>query len=92
MLFPGHRKTFPVDPRFQSAVHTFQKIIAVLLNVKADQVRPQQAIHQLALIWANTEHFRVRPGNMPEDRHSRVRTFSLYQARQQSEVVVLRQQ
>ena len=86
-----HGKAVPLRQRFHGVVHGLQKIIAVRLNVESDQVRAQQAVHQFPLPRANPEHFRVRPRNVPENRHARVRPRFLHHSRQQGEVIVLRE-
>ena len=45
----------PVDSRFQRTVHRLQKVVAVGLDVEADQVGAQQAVQQLRLPRADAE-------------------------------------
>ena len=78
-----------LDARFQHAVHGFQEIVAVRLDVEAHQIGAQQPVQQFALPGANPERFRIGPGNVPEDRHPGVRARALDQLRQQGEMVVL---
>src|SRR5260370_10182282 len=61
------------------------------LNVKSDEIRSQQSVHQLPLPGTDTEGFRVGPRDMPENSHARVRPVLLDHLWQQSEVVVLHQ-
>ena len=68
---------FPVDARFQSSVHRLQEVVAVRLDMKADQVRSQQSVDQLALPGADRKRLGIRPWDMPENRHARVRPFFL---------------
>ena len=62
------------------------------LRVKTNQVRPQQSVNQLTLPGTNSEHFRIRPRNMPENCYARIRTGFLHHSRQEREVIILRQQ
>ncbi len=55
------------------AVDGIQKIVAMRLHVKADQIRAQQAVEQFALPGADAEGFGIGPGNVPEDGDARVR-------------------
>ena len=87
-----HGKAVPLRQRFHGVVHGLQKIIAVRLNVESDQVRAQQAVHQFPLPRADAEHFGIRPRNVPENRHARVRARFLHHSRQQREVIVLREE
>ena len=53
----GYRKALPFDPRFQRPVNGLQEIVAVRLDVKADQVRAQQPLEQFPSPRTNTERF-----------------------------------
>jgi hypothetical protein len=79
----------PIHARLDHAVDGFEKVVAMRLDVKADQIGAEQAIHQLALPGANAEGFRIRPGNVPEDGHAGIRPLFLDQPRQQGEVIIL---
>ena len=68
-------QALPIDAGLQRAVHGFQKIVAVRLDVEADEVRAKQAVQQLALPGANAERLRIGPGNVPEDGHAGIRPF-----------------
>ena len=48
--------------------------------MKADQIRAQQPVEQVALPWADAERFRVGPRDVPEDGHARVGPLVLDQA------------
>ena len=61
------------------------------LDVETDQISSQQPIHQFALPRTDPKRFRIRPGNVPEDRHPRFRPLLFDHARQQCEVVILHQ-
>ena len=86
-----YREMLAVDPRLQRAIHGFQKIVAVRLNMEADQVRAQQAIQQLALPGADAEGLRIRPGDVPEDSDPGIRPRFLDHAGHQGEVIILHQ-
>src|SRR5260370_42021922 len=70
---PVYGEAVPLRERFDRAVHGLQKIVAVRLNVKANEIGAEKTIDQLALPRTDSKNFRVRPGNVPEDRHARVR-------------------
>ncbi len=80
----------PFGDRFHGMIHGFQKIVAVRLNMKTDQVGAEQSFDKLALPWADAEHFRVGPGNVPENRDSSVGARFLHHLWKQGEVIVLR--
>ena len=84
-------KAVPFRKRFQSAVDRLQEIVAVRLNVKANQVGAQQPVNEFTLPWANPEDFGVWPGDMPENRDAGVWANFLNHARNQCQVIVLRQ-
>ncbi len=79
----------PLGDRFHSVIHGFEKIVAVRLNMETDQVCPEQSLDQLALPRADAEHFRIGPGNMPENRDGGVGARLLHHFRKQGEVIVL---
>ena len=70
------REALPIDARFQRAVHGLQKVVAVRLDVEADQVGAQQAVEQFALPRADAEGLRIRPGDVPEDGDARIRALA----------------
>src|SRR5262249_48903943 len=81
--FPGHadgigfdvggvvaahdREPLAVDPRLERAVHRFQKVVAVVLGVEADDVGPEHPEKDLPLPGADAEGLEVGPRNVPED-------------------------
>ena len=75
--------------RFERAIDGFQEIVAVRLDVEADQIRAEQAIQEFALPGADAESLRIGPGDVPEDGHARIRAALLDHSRQQREMVVL---
>ena len=90
MALAIHREEVPIRKRLQRSVDGFQKIVAMRLNVEPDEIGSQQAIDQLALPRTDSEDFRIGPGNVPEDGHTRVGACFLHHSRQQCEVIVLR--
>ena len=91
MALAADRKTIPVGVGFQSAIHGLEKIIAMRLNVKADQIGAEQAVQEFALPGTDPERFGIGPGNVPEDRDASVGALLFDQARQKREVIVLNQ-
>ena len=85
-------ESVPFGQRFDGAIDGSQEVVAVRLRVEADEIGANQAVHQLALPRADAEDLGVRPRNVPEDRHARVRPRLLHEPRQQREVVVVHQQ
>ena len=59
------------------------------LNVETDEIGSQEAIQEIALPGTDSECFRIRPGNVPEDGHAGIGPLLLDQFRQQGKVVVL---
>ena len=86
-----HRQAFPLDAALHSVIHRFKEIVAMILNVKTHQVCAEQSIHEFALPRTDSESLCVRPGDVPKDGHARVGPFSFDHARQQGEVIVLRE-
>src|SRR4029077_3632733 len=86
-----HGEMLPLNAAFQRPVDSVQKIVAMRLNVEADQVRAQQAVQQLASPGTNSEGFRIWPRDMPEDGHSGIGANLLDEPRQQREMIVLHQ-
>ena len=87
--FTAKRSHSMRDSSVRSTV--FEKVVAVRLNVKADQVGAEQPVQQFALPGADPEGLGIRPGNMPENRHARVGALFLDHRGKQREVVVLHQ-
>src|SRR5260370_16689019 len=81
----------PLSERFHGAVHRLEEIVAVRLYLKSDEIRAEQAVNQLALPRTDAENLGVRPGNVPENRNSRVRARFFDHSRQQREVIILRE-
>ena len=92
VIFTIYREMLPFHARFQRAIYCLQKIVAMGLNVKTDQVCGQQSVEKLALPGTDTECLRIRPGNVPEDCNAGVRPLLLDHLRQQSKVVILNKQ
>ena len=92
VVAPLHGKAFPFDSGFQNRVDGLQKIVAVSLCVKADQIGSEQAVEELALPGADAESFRIGPRNMPEDRDASVGTSLFDHPRQKREMIVLHEQ
>ncbi len=91
MPVPHHRKVFPIDARFQRAIHGIQKIVAVPLDMETDQIGPQQAFQQFALPRANSEGLRIRPRNVPENSDTGVRAMPFDDLREQGKMIILDQ-
>src|ERR1035437_145827 len=85
------RKVFPVDPGLKYAIHRIEKVVAVRLNMKPDQIRAEQAIQQFSLPGADAKRFGIGPGDVPKDRNSRMRKPIFHHARQQGKMIVLNQ-
>src|SRR5689334_15321128 len=64
-------------------------MIAVILNVKSDEIGAKQAFQQFALPGADSKGFWVWPRDVPEDADSRVGAALLDHEGQKGEVVVL---
>ena len=88
----AYRKAVPFGERFETAVHGFKEIVAMGLNMEADEIRAQQSFDEFALPRANSEDLCVGPGDVPEDSHARVRADILHHARNECKMIVLRQQ
>ena len=80
-----------LDAAFQEAVDAFGEVVAVELDVKADDRAAEQAVENLLAPRADAEDFRVRPRNVPEGDDRRFRQLLPDHARQQREVIVLDQ-
>ena len=89
MLTAIDREVLPIDTGLQGAVHCFQKVVAMRLDVESDQVRSEHAVEQLALPGTDGERLGIGPGNVPENRHTRVGTPFLDHARQEGKVIIL---
>ncbi len=89
VLAPAHRQPVPLDAAFEGAIDGLQKILAMRLNVEADDVGAQHAVQQFLLPRADFEGLGIRPRDVPEHRDARVRPRFLDEPRQEGEVVVL---
>src|SRR5580698_1756692 len=89
MPLPAYRETVPVRICFERPVHRLQKIIAMRLHMKPNQIRAQQSIQKFALPRTNSNRLRIRPRNVPEDRDMRVGPLLLDQTRQKRKVIIL---
>ena len=58
---------------FQAAINAFEEIVAVVLNVEAQQVVAEQPVQQFLGPGANAEHFVIGAGDVPELGHDQVR-------------------
>src|SRR5580704_18298597 len=85
---PLHCKSLPFNARLDCAVHGLEKIIAVRLNMEADQVGAQEAVNELALPGTNAEGLRIGPRNVPENCDAGVGPRIFQHARQQCKVIV----
>src|SRR5690348_10292640 len=63
----------PLGQSFQSPVNRLKKIIAMRLDVKADEIGAQQAIEKIALPRTDAKDLRIWPRYRPEDCHAGVR-------------------
>src|SRR5580704_19540615 len=86
-----HRKTFPLYARFNSGFHGFKEIVAVRLNVEANQVGTKEAIQKFTLPGTNSEGLRIGPWDVPENGDACIGTCVLKHARQKREMIVLNQ-
>ena len=86
-----NRKTFPFNAGFNGGLDSFKKIVAVRLNVEANEVGTEKTVQKFALPGTNSEGLRIGPRDMPENRDARVGTCVLKHARQKREMVVLNQ-
>src|ERR1700719_1280065 len=68
-----------------------QKVVAMRLDVKSNQICAEQPINQLALPGADAEGFRIGPRNMPENGHAHVWPLFLQHAWEQGKVIILNQ-
>src|SRR5262245_36048374 len=84
-----HRKVLPVYARFERTIDGVEKVVAVVLNVKRQQIVAEQSVEQLILPWANAENLAIRPGDVPELGHNQVGSGALQHPREERKVVVL---
>src|SRR5262249_55172819 len=62
MALAVHRKAIPFGEGFDGMIDGCEEIVAVRLDVEADQVGTEQAVHDFTLIRADPEPFGVGPG------------------------------
>src|SRR3984893_5021925 len=91
MALASHREAVPFRERFDGAIDSGKKIVAVRLNVKADKVGTEQTVDQFTLPRTNPEDLRIRPRNVPENRNTGVGPRFLDHARKQCEMIILHQ-
>src|SRR5439155_9535218 len=82
-------KLFHIDLRFQGAVDRFEKVVAMILDVKAQQVIAEKTVQDFILVRTNPKDFAVGPGDVPEMENDQIGPGVAKHARQQSEVIVL---
>src|ERR1700682_4600276 len=84
-------EAIPCRERLDGAVDAMQEVIAMRLDVEADQVGAEHPVNQVALPGADAEDLRIGPGNMPENGDPGVRARFLDHAGEQGEMIVLGQ-
>src|SRR5581483_5866963 len=67
MTVPSHRHVLAIGACFQHTVHRGQKVMAMHGNMKAEQIRAEQAVEQFILPWADAEGLRIGPWDVPEE-------------------------
>ena len=86
---PDDGEVLAVDPGLDAGVDRVEEVVAVELDVEAQQVVAEQAVDDLLAPRADAERLAVRPGNVPELADDRIGPRLLDEPRQQREVVVL---
>ena len=86
---PHDAEFFRIDPGFHQAVGRIQEVVAVVLNVKPDQIAAQHPFQDFLLVGADRKDLRIGPGDVPEQGDGRIRAFLLDHLRQEREVIVL---
>ena len=66
MTAPVHLVPIVVNPCFDLAVDRIQEVLAVVMNVEAEQVVAQQSVKQLFSPREGPEDLAIGPGNVPE--------------------------
>ena len=84
-----HGEALVIDARLDEAIDSLEKIVAVQLHVKAEQIAAEQTVQDLFLPRADAERFPVRPRDVPEVADDGIGTPALDDSRQQREVIVL---
>src|SRR4026207_57205 len=85
------REVLPVHPALDGPLHRLEEVVAVVLGVEADEIGAQHSLQDLGLPRADAEGLEVRPRDVPEDLHPRVRPSLLHIQREQGKVIVLDQ-
>ena len=85
---PG-REVLVVDARLERAIDGVEKVVAVILDVEAEQVVAEQAVQDVFAPRADAERFAIRPRDVPELADGHVGPRFLDESRQQREVIVL---
>ena len=78
-----------VDARLERAIHGVQEIVAVILDMKPEQIVAEQAVQDVLLPRTDAEGLAVGPRDVPELAHRDVGARVLDEARQQREVIIL---
>src|SRR5262249_1313752 len=82
-------KGLPVDAAPEGLGDGLKKIIAMVLDVKTDDIGAEHALEQLPLPWANSEGLGIGPRYVPKNRDAGVRAAHLDELREEREVVIL---
>jgi hypothetical protein len=85
------REVVPVEPRFEHAIDGVEEIVAVLLQVKAEQVGAEHAVEDLRTPRADAKRLGIGPRDVPEQADAQIGTPFLDEARHQRQLVVLHQ-
>ncbi len=80
-----------LDARFEIAIDRLEEVLAVKAGVKAEDGAAEHALENLAPPRADSEGFRIRPGNVPEREDRRLGQLRADHRRHQREVIVLHQ-
>src|SRR5580658_3632657 len=64
---PVDGEVLALNAGFERAVNGIEKVIAMRLQMEADQISAQQPVQQLTLPWADAEGLWIRPGDVPEN-------------------------
>src|SRR3989338_5561485 len=75
MVMPIDGELLPINAGFDESIDGVQKVVAMELDVKPQEVGPEHAIKQLTRPWTDGEGFGVRPGDVPKQRHPRIRAL-----------------
>ncbi len=78
-----------VDARLERPLHGLEEIVAVMLDVKRQQIVAEQPVQDLLAPRADPKRFGIRPRNVPELADDDIGPRVLDEPRQQREVIVL---